>query len=60
MSTTKHDNKEKEESKPEPEWFQADLGNMFKRKNLERLKGLMEQATVALKDYRDALEKAKI
>ena len=59
MNTTKH-NEEKEESKPEPEWFQADIGNMFKRKNLERLKGLMEQATVALKDYRDALEKAKI
>ena len=29
MNTTKH-NEEKEESKPEPEWFQADLGNMFK------------------------------
>tara|TARA_Y100000310_G_scaffold188536_1_gene188492 strand:+ start:340 stop:519 length:180 start_codon:yes stop_codon:yes gene_type:complete len=58
MSTTKHD-KEKEEPKVAPEWFQADLGKMFKRKNFERLRGLMEQATVALKDYRDELEKAQ-
>ena len=58
MSTTKH-NKE-EEPKVAPEWFQADLGKMFKRDSFERLGKLMKQATVALKDYRDALEKAKI
>ena len=57
MSTTKHD---KEEPKVEPEWFQADLGKMLRRENFERLGKLMKQATDALKDYRDALEKAKI
>ena len=58
MSTTKHD--KEEEPKVEPEWFQADLGKMLRRENFERLGKLMEQAIVALKDYRDELKKAKI
>ena len=57
MNTTKH-NEEKEESRVEPEWFKTDLGTIMKRQNFEKLGNLMNEATVALKEFQDELKKA--
>lgn len=58
MNTTKH-NEEKEESRVEPEWFKTDLGTIMKRQNFEKLGKLMNEATVALKEFQDELKKAQ-
>ena len=59
MSTTKHDNKEKEESKPEPEWFQMDMGKLFQIDKIKKMGELLEEASGSLKDIKKQLEKAE-
>ena len=58
MNTTKHD-KEKEESKSEPEWFQMDMGKLFQIDKIKKMGELMEEASSALKDLKKQLEKAE-
>ena len=61
MNTTKEtqQHKDKEESKPGPEWGQMDMSRLFQVDKIKKMGKLMEEASVALKDFRKQLEKAE-
>ena len=61
MNTTKEtqQHKDKEESKPDPEWFQMDMSKLFQVDKIKKMGELMEEASSALKDFKKQLEKAE-
>ena len=61
MNTTKEtqQHKDKEESKPDPEWFQMDMSKLFQVDRIKKMGELMEEASSALKDLKNQLEKAE-
>ena len=61
MNTTKEtqQHKNKEESKPDPEWFQMDMSKLFQVDRIKKMGELMEEASSALKDLKNQLEKAE-
>ena len=61
MNTTKEtqQHKDKEESKPDPEWFQMDMSKLFQPDKMKRVGELMQEASSALKDYKKQLEEAQ-
>ena len=61
MNTTKEtqQHKDKEESKPDPEWFQMDMSKLFQVDKIKKMGELMEEASSALKDLKNQLEKAE-
>jgi len=58
MNTTK-ETQHKEESKPDPEWFQMDMSKLFQVDRIKKMGELMEEASSALKDLKNQLEKAE-
>ena len=62
MNTTKEtqQHKNKEESKSsDPEWFQMDMSKLFQVDRIKKMGELMEEASSALKDLKNQLEKAE-
>ena len=59
MNTTKETQQHKEESKPDPEWFQMDMSKLFQVDRIKKMGELMEEASGALKDLKNQLEKAE-
>jgi len=59
MNTTKETQQPKKESKPDPEWFQMDMSKLFQVDRIKKMGELMEEASSALKDLKNQLEKAE-
>ena len=60
MNTTKETQTHKEESKSsDPEWFQMDMSKLFQVDRIKKMGELMEEASSALKDLKNQLEKAE-